>query len=39
LLPSSVECMVSIDIIIESHSRGMYAYEQISKALKMDGIY
>jgi hypothetical protein len=31
--------MVSIDIIIENHSRGMDACEEISKALKMDGIY
>jgi hypothetical protein len=31
-LPLSVECMVNIYIIVESHSRGMYAREQISKA-------
>jgi hypothetical protein len=31
--------MVNIDIIIESHSRGMYACEQIYKDSKMDGIF
>jgi hypothetical protein len=30
--------MVNIDIIVESHSKGMYACEQISKDSKMDGI-
>jgi hypothetical protein len=38
LLPWGVECMVNINIIVESHLRSMYACEQISKALKMDGI-
>jgi len=38
LLPWGVECMVDINFIIEGHSRGMYACEQISKTLKMDGI-
>jgi hypothetical protein len=30
--------MVNINIIVETHSRGMYAFEQISKTSKMDGI-
>jgi hypothetical protein len=34
-----VECIINIDIIIESHSRGMYACEKNCKALKMNGIY
>jgi hypothetical protein len=34
-----VECIISINIIIKCHSKGMYACEQISKPLKMDGIY
>jgi hypothetical protein len=37
LLPLGVECMVNIDVIIKSHSRGMYACKKNCKALKMDG--
>jgi hypothetical protein len=38
LLPWGVKCMVNINIIAKGHLRNVYACEQISKALKMDGI-